>query len=123
VLWSFTTYTAHRGFRRPPRALARRSWFFIPSADPDRVWVAFRDPNQPAGEVALRAVREMTAGGRVTVPDFRPPAGRWPMAALASGLLFTDRANDAFKIWGPREADRRRTRPGGPDRRARTGTG
>ncbi len=102
VLWGYTTYVADPAFRRPPRALARGSWFFLPSAHPDRVWIAYRDPRSPATANALRAVREVTAGGRVTVPDVRPPGGRWPQRALVSGLLLsTGGREDAFALWDP----------------------
>jgi hypothetical protein len=102
VLWGYTTYVADPGFRRPPRTLDRGSWFFIPSAHPDRVWIAFLDRRSPATVRALRAVREMTAGGRVTVPKVRPPGGRWPQRALSSGLLLpTEEADDAYTLWDP----------------------
>jgi hypothetical protein len=102
VLWGYTTYVADPGFRRPPRTLASRSWFFIPSAHPDRVWVAFLDRRSPETVRALRAVREVTAGGRVTVADVRPPGGHWPQRAFASGLLLaTDEADDAYALWDP----------------------
>ncbi len=102
VLWGYRTYVADRRFRRPPRTLARRSWFFIPSAHPDRVWIAFLDRGSPATVRALRAVREMTAGGRVTVAGVRPPGGRWPQRALASGLLLsTGGAEHAYTLWDP----------------------
>jgi hypothetical protein len=103
VLWGYTTYVADPGFRRPPRTLVHRSWFFIPSAHPDRVWVAFLDRRSPATVRALRAVREVTAGGRVTVADVRPPGGRWPQRALVSGLLLAaGEADDAYALWDPR---------------------
>jgi hypothetical protein len=101
VLWGFTTYVADAAFRRPLRVLARRSWFFIPSAHPNRVWIGYVDPRSPATVRALRAVREVTASGRVTVPDVRPPGGRWPERALASGLLFSARGDDAWVLWDP----------------------
>jgi hypothetical protein len=102
VLWGYRTYVADPGFRRPPRTLVRDSWFFIPSAHPDRVWIAFLDRRSPETVRALRAVQEMTAGGRVTVPGVRPPGGRWPQRALASGLLFSTGGRDhAYALWEP----------------------
>ena len=102
VLWGYRTYVADPGFRRPPRTLVRDSWFFIPSAQLDRVWIAFLDLRSPETVRALRAVQEITAGGRVTVPAVRPPAGRWPQRALASGLLFSTGVRDgAYALWEP----------------------
>jgi hypothetical protein len=102
VLWGYATYVADPGFRRPPRTLVSRSWFFMPSANPNRVWIAFLDRRSPATVRALRAVREITVGGRVTVPDVRPPAGRWPERALASGLLLsTGEGDGGFALWDP----------------------
>jgi hypothetical protein len=102
VLWGFTTYVADLAFRRPLRTLARGSWFFIPSAHPDRVWIAYLDPRSPATVRGLRAVREVTAAGRVTVPSVRPPGGRWPQRAFASGLLFFSGARgDKPTLWDP----------------------
>jgi len=102
VLWGYRTYVADPGFRRPLRTLVRDSWFFIPSAHPDRVWIAFLDRRSPETVRALRAVQEVTTGGRVTVPGVRPPGGRWPQRALASGLLFSTGGRDhAYALWEP----------------------
>jgi hypothetical protein len=125
VLWGFTTYLADPAFRRPLRTLARRSWVFIPSARPDRVWIAFLDPRSPATVNAMRAVREMTADGRVTVPDVRPPGGGWTQRALASGLLFfAGGPDDAFSLGDPVTRTIVRRLPGRAIRRsARHGSG
>jgi hypothetical protein len=65
-------YTADLDTPSMPHKLAE-AWFFIPSAAPDRVWVALLDPESPETVRALRAVREITVDGRETVPDAAPP--------------------------------------------------
>jgi hypothetical protein len=70
-------------------------------------------PRGPATVNALKAVREITVDGRVTVPDVEPPGGRWPRGAVTSGLLFyRDRG---WSLWDPRTGeDVRRLDLGGP---------
>src|SRR5262245_23378312 len=42
VLWGYDTLVVDgRAVDRPPRMLADGSWFFVPGAHPDRVWIAF----------------------------------------------------------------------------------
>jgi hypothetical protein len=90
------------------RPLADDSAFFFPSVHDDRVWIAFFDPESPETERALRAVREVGVDGRITVPDTRPPGGRWPLGAVTSGLLIAGREG-AVVVWNPstREVVRR----------------
>ena len=87
----------HRVVRRGGRFLLwplRGSAFFLPSAHPDRVWLAFTDRRARVG-----AVREVTAGGAVTVPDARPPG--WPEVATLAGLAIPNRDGGVL-IWDPR---------------------
>lgn len=112
VFWGYATYaTAKPG--EPLARIAGDTWFFIPSAHPNRVWVTVLDPDSPATVNALEAVREITVDGRVTVPDVEPPGGRWPQAAVTSGLLFY--RDGAWSVWDPRTGeDVRRLDLGGP---------
>jgi hypothetical protein len=74
-----------------------KSWFFVPSATPGRVWLALLDPRTPPTANALNAVREITVTGAVTVArSRRPPA--WPLAALRSGLVIQ---RDTLELWDP----------------------
>jgi hypothetical protein len=101
VLWGYDVWRLDARLPdRPPRRILRRGWFFIPSADPDRVWVGLLDRRSPATVNALRAVREVTAAGAVTVPDVRPPRGAWPQLAVRSGLLFATRRG-GWTLWDP----------------------
>jgi hypothetical protein len=100
VLWGGTTYVADPGFRQPLRTLVAGSWFFIPSAHPDRVWIAFLKKGTPPRVNAIGAVREVTVAGRVTFPDVRPLGGGWPERALTSGLLFSAR-DGTWLLWDP----------------------
>ena len=107
VVYGGTTYRLEG---RSLRALVRGSWFFLPSAHPDRVWTTFLDPRSPATVNALRAVREVAVDGRVTVPDVRPPGGRWPERAVMSGLLVGMR-DGGMLIWDPATRARVRRLP------------
>jgi hypothetical protein len=102
VMWGYDTLVLDgRAVDRPPRTLVAGSWFFLPSAHPDRVWIALLDPDSPATVRGLRAVREITVDGEVTVPDVRPPGGRWPYGAVADGLLFPSRDARRLAVWDP----------------------
>jgi hypothetical protein len=99
VLWGYDTYAVDLDVSVPPRKL-HKSWFFIPSAVEDRVWVAILDPESPETERALSGVAEVTSDGVVTVPPVRPPGGRWPVAAVSDGLLF-ERDRGGLELWDP----------------------
>jgi len=81
----------------PPRSLGE-SWYFVPSAREGRVWVALLDPESPDTVRALRAVREVTVEGEVTVPDSGPPPSPNLVGAVADRLLFQD---DGLEVWDP----------------------
>jgi hypothetical protein len=91
-------YTVDLELKERPRRLAK-AWFFMPSALPNRVWLAVLDPTSPETVRALAAVREVAVDGRVTVPDVAPPGGRWPVAAVADGLVFEGQRG--LEIWIP----------------------
>jgi hypothetical protein len=92
------TYTM-RDADAPLERLAAKTWFFIPSATEDRVWLAFLERDQPATSARLAAIREVTADGRVTVPDAAPPGGAWPLSAVQSGIVYED--HGALVVWDP----------------------
>jgi hypothetical protein len=103
ALWGYDVWRLDpRRPERPPRRILRRGWIFIASAQPRRIWVGLLDPRSPATVRALRAVREITIDGRVTVGDRRPPRGRWPMLAVRDGLLFGT-PNRGWNLWDPAE--------------------
>jgi hypothetical protein len=101
VLWGGSTFVAGPELdrTRPLEPLVRRSWFFLPSARPGRVWVVFLDEASPATALRFRAVREVSAGGRVTVRDVRPPRG-WPERAARAGLLLAA-PHGRIVVWDP----------------------
>jgi hypothetical protein len=100
VLFGVDTYVVDVDLRSPPRKLGE-SWFFIPSAEPDRVWLTTLDPRSPEKVRALAAVREVSVDGRVTFPDVRPPGRRGgPLAAVGDYLVFQDRRG-ALELWSP----------------------
>jgi hypothetical protein len=91
----------------PARSLGE-AWFFIPSAAPGRVWLALLDPGSPATVRDLRAVREVTTDGRVTLAhSARPP--HWPLAAVDSGLLIQGKT---LELWQPTSGRILRKLPG-----------
>jgi hypothetical protein len=74
-----------------------KSWFFLPSATPGRVWLAMLDPRSPPTVRALEGVREVTVDGVQTArSQHRPP--RWPFAALQSGLVLQAKT---LELWDP----------------------
>lgn len=99
VFYGGDTYAVDLGVDSPPRKL-HKSWFFIPSAVEDRVWIALLDPDSPDTVRALSAVAEVTNEGVVMVPPVRPPEGRWPVAAVSAGLLF-ERPAGGLELWDP----------------------
>lgn len=108
VFYGGDTYVLDPDLGSSPRKLGD-SWFFIPSARPDRVWLAILDPASPETVRALAGVHEVSSiDGSVTVPDVRPPGGRWPLAAVGDALVFEDRRG-GLEIWDPvsREVTRR----------------
>ena len=117
VLWSYQTLTLDPSSAiAQPSVLVRDSWIFIPSAAPDRIWVGILDPTSPETERRLKAVREVTVDGRVTVADVRPPGGRWPVAATSSALVFqspgSGQGGDQLELWNPRTGKVLRRLPG-----------
>jgi WD40 repeat protein len=118
VLWSYQTLTLDPSSNAAgPSTLVPDSWIFIPSAAPDRIWVGILDPKSPETERRLKAVREVTVDGRVTVGDVRPPQGRWPLAATSSALAFQSHGSgpggdDELELWNPRTGKVMRRLPG-----------
>jgi hypothetical protein len=110
VLYGGDTYTLDSDLRSPPEKLGK-SWFFIPSSKPDRVWLAILDPESPETVRALAGVREVTVEGRVTVPEVTPPGGRWPVGAVADALVFESRSG-GLEVWDPLTGDVKRRLPG-----------
>lgn len=110
VLYGGDTYAVDLDLRSPPQRLGK-SWFFIPSSKPDRVWLAILDPESPETVRALAGVREVTVEGRVTVPEVTPPGGRWPVGAVDDALVFESRSG-GLEVWDPRTGELRRWLPG-----------
>ena len=99
ALWGRNAvYTVDLQVRSEPTKLAK-AWFFLPSAEPDRLWLAILEPESPETVRALEAVREVTVDGRVTVSDVPPPGGGWPAAAVDRALVFEK--DDVLEIWDP----------------------
>lgn len=99
VGWGYETYLMDPELQAEPEVLVPDSLLFIPSSVPDRVWVAIPEP-EPSSERAVRAVREVTVDGEVTVSDVRPPSGDWPGLSTDRGLVF--HSPDGWEVWDPR---------------------
>ncbi len=110
VVYGGDTYVLDHDLRSTPRKLGD-SWFFIPSAEPDRVWLAVLDPASPETVRALATLREASVGGRVTFADVHPPGGRWPVAAVGDDLVFEDRQR-GLELWNPATGEFTRRLPG-----------
>jgi hypothetical protein len=94
---------------RPARRLGA-SWYFVPAAEPGRVWLALLDPHAPETRRDLRAVREVTATGRVVVPAGPRPPSPNLVAATSLGPVFQTR--DALEVWDARSGRVVRRLPG-----------
>jgi hypothetical protein len=89
VVWSYVNGRGYTVFaldsRMRPRRLASHTRLFLPSSKPNRIWVMLGDRTHP-WDGRLRAVREVSVSGQVTVPGDsapgRPRAGgvHWPVA-------------------------------------------
>jgi hypothetical protein len=99
VLWGYKTYVLDPAANAPPKVLVQDSWIFIPSATPDRVWVGVVDPKTIGSSRRLAAIREVAVDGQVTVPDTKPPGGRWPVAATKTALAF--QVSGGLEVWDP----------------------
>jgi hypothetical protein len=77
--------------------LIGEAWYFVPSATTGRVWLALLAEPLPEHARPLRAVREVTLDGEVTVDDARPPSDN-VVGALESGIVLQD---DGLVVWDP----------------------
>ncbi len=93
VLWGYKTYVMDSGPTPRPEVLVEDSLAFVPSAAEDRVWVAVGGTDL----TQVEALREVSIDGRVTVPDFRPPRGAFPVAALENHLVFE--VDGTLEVW------------------------
>ena len=86
----------------PPENIGE-SWYLVPSATDGRVWLAILDPESPGTVRALKAVKEVTTEGEVTVAETPLPVGRWSslVGALDGALVF--QGKDGLEIWDPFE--------------------
>ncbi|MGH2788255.1 MAG: hypothetical protein ACRDJV_10140 [Actinomycetota bacterium] len=82
----------------PPRQIGE-SWYVVPSATEGRVWLVILDPESPSTMRALKAVKEVTVEGEVTVPSTPLPADRWSslVGAVQGALVF--QGSDGLEVW------------------------
>ncbi|MEX1133402.1 MAG: hypothetical protein WED83_01000 [Acidimicrobiia bacterium] len=75
--------------------LIAEAWFFVPSAEEDRVWLALNHDN--AGP--LESVREVTADGTVVTAEVPISHAGWLVGALTAGLLI--QGDSSLDVWDP----------------------
>lgn len=102
VFWdgATATYALHaRNLTDDPIMLAEDSWFFVPSANPDRVWIVVRDEARgTASHLFFSEVREVTVQGEVTASG--PAMGdAWVDGAVEAGVVFE--SQDDLVVWDP----------------------
>jgi hypothetical protein len=112
VAWGYKTYVLDPGHEDHPRVLVDDSLFFLPSAAEDRVWAVIPKGDDPGTGLPVRAVREITVDGEVTVPDSTLPPGAWPEAAVGEFILFSRPRLEDIAVWDPRTGSVVRTLPG-----------
>lgn len=100
VFWGGDTYTLDPNeVDRPAVKISDDSWIFVPSADPDRVWVEVRDKKASTPyDFVFDAVREIAADGTVTA-EGPPFEGRWIDAAVSVGVV--SETDDGLVVWDP----------------------
>lgn len=82
--------------------------FFVPSGVEDRIWLVMLDESSTSR--LQSSVREVAVGGQVTVDDVAPPDGRWPVAAVDSGLVL--QGDETLEVWDPAIQEVVKTLPG-----------
>jgi hypothetical protein len=89
VFWGYDTLTTPVADpSRELETLAKDSWIWIPSDDPEAVWVGFLDNKRPNRARRLAELREIDADGTVLTRGVEPPDGSWPHVAMTAGLIF-----------------------------------
>jgi hypothetical protein len=98
------TYALDLDLQGPPLDLGE-SWYFVPSGREGRVWLIGLDLESPETVRDLKAVREVTVDGDVTVSESGRPPSRGPtiVAAVTDGLLFQE--DDELRLWDPRTGE------------------
>ena len=100
IFWGGETYALDaRAPRGDPVVIAEDSWYFVPSAEPDRVWIAVRDEAKSTPyHIFFSEVREVTAEGEVTRKG--PAMGdAWMDGAVDAGVVFE--SEDELVVWDP----------------------
>jgi hypothetical protein len=77
-----------------------RSWYFVPSATPGRIWLTTLDRRPRESGGLLRSVREVDLSGAVTARARARLPDRWLVGALPSGLVF--QGDEHLRVWDPR---------------------
>lgn len=100
IFWGGETYSLDaRNPSLEPVVIAEDSWFFVPSAEPDRVWIVVRDEARSTPyHIFFSEVREVTAEGEVTR---KGPAmdDAWMDGAVDAGVVFE--SEDDLVVWDP----------------------
>jgi hypothetical protein len=99
VVFGFDTYVLDPERPTSPRKLGD-SWYFVPSSEPDRVWLTALDRSSPETRRAIATVREMSVDGDLTFPPVPPPRGEGPLTAVGGSLVFGDRRG-GLELWSP----------------------
>lgn len=104
VFWGYSTYALDAADpTADPVTLADDSWYFVPSARPDRVWVVIRDEAESTPQhYVFSGVREITTEREITAEG--PAMGdAWMDGAVDAGVVFESR--DGLVVWDPIERE------------------
>ena len=93
----YGAFAVDAALRGRPRNLGR-SWYFVPSATPGRVWLTSLDRRRRESRQLLSGVREVDLEGNVTARAAHPP-DHWLSGALTSGLVFQH--DHGLSVWDP----------------------
>jgi hypothetical protein len=100
VFWGYDIYTLDLlDLDAPSQTIANGSWFFVPSATPDRIWVVWKDDKASTPyHFVFDHLREIDSNGNVIV-DGTAPGDGWLDGAVSAGPIFETR--DGLIVWDP----------------------
>jgi hypothetical protein len=102
VFWGYDTYAVDpSNLNARPETISHGSWFFVPAADPNRVWVVWKDDSASTStHFVFSSVREIATDGKVIKQG--PAHGSWWLdGAIEAGPVF--QTSTGLAVWDPQQ--------------------